>query len=268
VRRLAIRPGALGDFIVSLPALECLKGDYLEVWSPSAHLPLINFADSTQSIASTGLNLVGVTDPPARLWERLRGFDSILSWYGSNRAEFQEAVSHLPFTFFAALPGNGNRLPYGRGSESGGPVHAVDFYLSQVRTLQACDSDGIPRIRCETTEAEFVVIHPFSGSPRKNWPLENFHALAEQLSATSKVYWCRGPEDPPLEGAVEIENLRELANWIAGARLFIGNDSGVSHLAAAVGTPVLAFFGPASNPEVWAPRGPHVQIGHFDLIVP
>ena len=52
-------------------------------------------------------------------------------------------------------------------------------------------------------------------------------------------------------------------NWPAGWRrrgLYIGNDSGITHLAAAVGTPVLALFGP-TDPEVWAPRGPHVGGG-------
>jgi ADP-heptose:LPS heptosyltransferase len=44
--------------------------------------------------------------------------------------------------------------------------------------------------------------------------------------------------------------------------MYIGNDSGITHLAAAVGTPVLALFGP-TNPEVWAPRGPHVRVGRW-----
>jgi ADP-heptose:LPS heptosyltransferase len=59
---------------------------------------------------------------------------------------------------------------------------------------------------------------------------------------------------------VHIDDLYELARWLAQARLFVGNDSGITHLAAAVGTPVLALFGP-TDPAVWAPRGPHVQVG-------
>jgi ADP-heptose:LPS heptosyltransferase len=58
---------------------------------------------------------------------------------------------------------------------------------------------------------------------------------------------------------VRIDDLFELACWLAGARLYIGNDSGITHLAAAVATPVVALFGP-SDPAVWAPRGPHVRI--------
>jgi ADP-heptose:LPS heptosyltransferase len=55
------------------------------------------------------------------------------------------------------------------------------------------------------------------------------------------------------------DDLYELACWLATARIYIGSDSGPTHLAAAVGTPVVALFGP-SDPAVWAPRGPHVAI--------
>ncbi len=51
-------------------------------------------------------------------------------------------------------------------------------------------------------------------------------------------------------------------SWLARASLYIGNDSGITHLAAAVGTPVLAMFGP-TDPAVWAPRGPNVRVGLF-----
>ena len=72
------------------------------------------------------------------------------------------------------------------------------------------------------------------------------------------VRWCAGPEEE-LEGAVRIANLYELGCWLARARVYIGNDSGISHLAAAVGTPVVALFGP-TDPAVWAPRGLRVRI--------
>jgi heptosyltransferase-3 len=256
MRRLAIRPGAIGDFIVSLPALECLQADYYEVWAASANAPLVRFADRVRAIASTGLDLLAVSEPPARLVEELRGFDSIVSWYGANRPEFHEEVARLglPFAFFPALPAEG------------AGVHATDFYLEQARTLAPCHSDGIPRISLGISEQaprqNFAVIHPFSGSARKNWPLENFRELARQLEAEMPVRWCAGPEDPPLEGAVRFEDLYELARWLARARFYVGNDSGITHLAAAVGTPVLALFGP-TDPAVWAPRGEHVRVGRF-----
>jgi heptosyltransferase III len=258
MRRLAIRPGAIGDFIVSLPALECLQADYYEVWAASANVSLVRFADRARSIASTGIDLLAVSEPSPRLIEELRGFDSIVSWYGANRPEFREEVARLglPFTFFPALP------PEGAG------VHAIDFYLAQARTMGPCESDGIPRIPFAispgTLHEPFAVIHPFSGSARKNWPLEKFRELARQLEIEMPVHWCMGLEDPPLEGAVRIDDLYELAQWLARAQLFVGNDSGITHLAAAVGTPVLALFGP-TDPAVWAPRGPHVQVGRIEI---
>src|SRR6266436_9391519 len=72
VRRLVIRPGAIGDFIVSLPAIECLRADYFQVWTASRNVPLVRFADRTRAIASTGLDLVGVKDPPPHLVDELR----------------------------------------------------------------------------------------------------------------------------------------------------------------------------------------------------
>jgi len=252
MRRLLIRPGGIGDFILSIPTMECLEADHLEVWSAPANVPLARFAHRARSIPSTGLDLLGITDPPPALLDELRSFDSIVSWYAHNRLEFRELVLSLglPFTFFRALPPEGENR------------HAADFYLSQVRRIRGCESDGIPRIRCDAERENFAVIQPFSGSPAKNWPLDKFRALARELEATMPVHWCRGPEDPPLENAVQFDDLYDLACWLARASLYIGNDSGITHLAAAVGTPVLALFGP-TDPAVWAPRGSNVQIGRF-----
>ncbi len=260
MRRLVIRPGAIGDLIVSLPALECLRSDYLEVWVATANVPLVRFANRVRGIASTSLDLLGVTEPPPQLLDALHGFDSIVSWYGANRPEFRELTQSLglPFTFLRALP------------EHGSKVHATEFYLDQVRAIANCESDGIPRIACPAEPGNFAVIHPFSGSPRKNWPLEKFQSVARNLERLMPVHWCSGPEDPQLplvaDRAVQIADLYELACWLACARLYIGNDSGITHLAAAVGTPVLALFGP-TDPDVWAPRGPHVRVGQFGASV-
>ncbi len=252
VRRLVIRPGAIGDFIVSLPALECLRAGYYEVWAAAPNIALVRFADRVRSISSTGIDLLGIVEPPLPLLDSLRGFDSIVSWYGSNRPEFRKVVGELdlPFTFFPALP------------PDSADQHATDFYLEQARTLGTCESDGIPRIPCAAPRENFAVVHPFSGSPKKNWPLEKFKILVGQLERIMRVTWCRGPEDPPLEGAVQFDDLYELACWLARARLYVGNDSGITHLAAAMGTPVLALFGP-TDPAVWAPRGSNVRIARW-----
>ena len=249
MRRLIIRPGGIGDCILSLPAIEHLRSDYTEVWVPSAVVPLIRFAEA-RSIASTGIDLLGLpgVDPPADLTARLRQFDTIVSWYGSNREEFRGHVIELglPFQFLAALP------------DPGAKMHAADFFLKQV----GGDGFAVPRIPCQRGGlGDFAVIHPFSGSARKNWPLSRFRELASRLALP--VRWCAGPEEtlPPelMDDAVRFENLYELACWLASARVYIGNDSGITHLAAAVGIPVVAIFG-ATDPSVWAPRGERVRV--------
>jgi heptosyltransferase III len=245
LRRLLIRPGGIGDCILSFPALEHLKADYTEVWVRGDVAPLIRFADRARSIASTGLDLLGLAgaDPPHPLIEHLRSFDSIVSWYGANRPDLREQVDTLglPFRFLSALPLAGER------------IHAADFFLKQAGGAGL----AVPRIECPPAERrDFAVIHPFSGSPRKNWPLERYRGLAERLPLP--VQWCAGPEET-LDNAMRIENLWDLACWLRRGRLYIGNDSGITHLAAAVGTPVLAIFGP-TDPELWAPRGSHIHI--------
>ncbi|MGA8030492.1 MAG: hypothetical protein WB992_25395, partial [Bryobacteraceae bacterium] len=107
-RRLLIRPGAIGDCILSLPALEHLATDYTEVWISSPVVPLIQFADQVRALALTGIDLVGVGDleMPALLKTKLQSFDSIFSWYGANRPEFREALltTGAACEFHAALP--------------------------------------------------------------------------------------------------------------------------------------------------------------------
>jgi heptosyltransferase III len=229
-RRLLIRPGAIGDVILSLPALEAARTDYTEVWAARAVLPLIRFADRTRAIADTGLDLVGVVEG-ARLAAMkvaieaaLETFDSIYSWYGANRPEFREAVGHLPFTFFPALPPPAQGIP----------------------------RIAVPRIPVQ----DFVVIHPFASSVSKRWPMERFRAVAASLGVP--VRWTAGPEEA-LDHAVRFDDLYDLACWLAGARAYIGNDSGIAHLAAAVGTPVVAIF-LTTDPRVWSPRGSRVAV--------
>ncbi len=253
MRRLLIRPGGIGDCILSFPALEFLKTHYTEVWTRADVVPLVRFADRVRAISSTGIDLLGIegVEPPLRLLEELRGFDSVVSWYGSNRPEFHAEVKRLglAFEFFPALP------------DAGEHVHAADFFLRQV----GGSGRAIPRIDCGVVEArDFAVIHPFSGSPRKNWALERFRRLADAMGMP--VQWCAGPEES-LEDAVRIGDLYELARWIRSARVYIGNDSGITHLAAAAGARVVAIFGP-TDPEVWAPRGDRVRViaGKLDEI--
>src|SRR3954466_15681387 len=120
-RRLIIRPGAIGDFIVSVPALQHLQASYTEVWTSETNLPLVRFGDRKCSIVSAGLDRLGILAAEDVL-ARLRTFDSTVSWYGAKRPDFRECIAGygLPFEFHPALPPAGSK------------VHAVDYYSAQV----------------------------------------------------------------------------------------------------------------------------------------
>ena len=243
MRRLIIRPGAIGDCILSFPALGYLQTEYTEIWIPRPLVPLIRFANHVRPIASTGIDLVGVGDlpMPESLREELSNFDSIVSWYGTARDEFHRALAEtgIHCDFHRALP------PADFAS------YAADFFLAQVGARPGM----LPRIDVrDVVTRDSVVIQPFSGSARKNWPLDRYRELARALPV--RVEWTAGPEEF-LPEAVRFDNLAKLASWMRGARLYIGNDSGITHLAAATGVPTLALLGPAST-ETWVPRGPNV----------
>jgi heptosyltransferase III len=246
-RTLLIRPGGIGDSILCFPAMEHVRSVYTEVWISGPVVPLVTFADCVEAISTTGLDRLGIPglSADARLVARLQSFDRIVSWYGTNRPEFREAVAGLPFEFHAALPD--------------GQVHAVDFFAQQVGLVSGC----VPCIPVPRREPRgFVAVHPFSGGAKKNWPLAWFDRVASETGLA--VEWCATAEQRPLlgqRGPVHcFDSLMDLAQWVAGARCYYGNDSGITHLAAAVGTPVVAVFGGASDPAVWAPRGEHVTL--------
>lgn len=203
---------------------------------------MVPLLDSAVALSSTGLDLLELGDDRARA--SLQGFDEIHSWYGANRPEFREAVHDLPFVFHSALPD--------------GYCHAIDFYSRQVGA-----PDGLaPRIVASREPAGFIACHPFSGSPKKNWPIENFLEVANH----APVRFCIGPGQS-LDGALRIAALDELAAWLATAEAYIGNDSGITHLAAAIGLPVIALFGP-TDPAVWAPRGERVRVLRQEGLTP
>jgi heptosyltransferase-3 len=238
MRRLLIRPGAIGDFILSLPAMEALRSDYTEVWCAEQNVPLARFADSARSIVSAGLDRLGFL-PADDVLERLRSFDSIVSWYGTKRPEFRELMeaAGIPVQFLPALPDK--------------PAPAVDFYNRQALSLGGTPATRFPAIPCPAIPRTYAVVHPFASSAAKRAPMELFREAADRLAGHMPVHWICGPEEN-LPGASRIDDLYDLACWLSGARVYAGNDSGITHLAAAVGTPTLALF-QSTDPRVWAP---------------
>lgn len=223
--------------------MESFRQAYTEVWCAEQNVPLARFADSVRSIGSAGLDRLGFL-PADDVVERLRGFDSIVSWYGANRPEFREITTRLglPIRFLPALPD--------------GARHAVDFYNAQAVAMGALLPSRFPFIACPAVVRTFAAIHPFASSAAKRAPMGLFQAMAGKFSRAMPVRWFCGPEEF-LDGATRIDDLYELACVLRGARIFVGNDSGISHLAAAVRTPCLTLFR-STDPAVWSPRGPSV----------
>jgi ADP-heptose:LPS heptosyltransferase len=241
MRRLILRPGGIGDCLLAFPAMEQLRADQTEVWVPGALTPLVRFADQVRSLVSTGIDTLGLPcrQPDASLVEHLRGFDAIVSWYGANRETFRTALDRLrvQVEFHAALP------------PPDWTRHATEFFAQQLG-LEA----RAPRLQFATPPQEYIACHPFSGGRDKNWPASRFRALAEFFP----LEYCVSPEQS-WAGAHQFASLADVARWLAGARAYVGNDSGITHLAAAVGVPVVALFGP-SDPRVWKPLAPRTRL--------
>jgi ADP-heptose:LPS heptosyltransferase len=113
----------------------------------------------------------------------------------------------------------------------------------------------------------FLAVHPGSGSPSKNWPTERFLALVQDHAGDRRWLLVLGPAEEKttaallaLPGVVPVRSapVRVLGALLAEAGLYLGNDSGISHLAAAAGAPTLALFGP-TDPATWSPVGPRVE---------
>jgi len=120
---------------------------------------------------------------------------------------------------------------------------------------------------------ELIIVHPGSGSRKKVWPIDRFLNISRFLeySMKKKILIILGPaegidiqkafENLGLQNLIIIKGLSliQLASIIEGCKLFIGNDSGISHMASALGVPVIAIFGP-TDPRVWSPRGEDVIV--------
>lgn len=128
---------------------------------------------------------------------------------------------------------------------------------------------------CKDGEQRLTVIHPGSGGRKKCWPLERYLRLADRLLGEQDTFLAvlSGPaEDYGMRERIEqfvrsrhnTVHLRDrelslVAAILSMAGLYVGNDSGITHLAAAVGAPVIALFGP-TDPRVWGPKGAKVRV--------
>ncbi len=264
------RGGAIGDFVLTLPAIDAVRRAF-----PAADLRLIGrpatlALDPVASILDgedprlIPLHRDGSLPPATR--QLFAPTQRVLA-YAVN------AQQHLGPQLLRAVAGP--VLLWDPRPPADFRGHIVDHLLSPLRQWGLSVCDRTPRISLRRGDygyvdalasAPEVVIHLGSGSPAKCWPAANFHALA---SALEKRGWhpallC-GPVERERQVAVgglpalHPPDLRSLAGLLAKAALFIGNDSGPGHIAAAVCTPTLTLFGPTA-PRLWAPRGKRSQV--------
>jgi lipopolysaccharide heptosyltransferase II len=166
-------------------------------------------------------------------------------------------------------------------------MHMVDYHAQALRALDISDPVGEPELylRPEDQEqgdqlltslcvghAPLVLLSPSARYSFKAWPLERFAAVADWLADQGAVVGLIGHQREMLIGQQIINltkskprnlmgqtRLLQLASLMKRSALFVGNDGGLMHMAAAVGCPVLGLFGP-TDPHVWGPRGNHVSV--------
>ncbi|MCX7869007.1 MAG: glycosyltransferase family 9 protein [Terrimicrobiaceae bacterium] len=272
---LVIRGGAIGDFILTLPAMALLRaaGATLEVMGYRRVLGLVHkrfYAEDTRSIDSAALaacfNPRGEVD--AALAAYFRGFDRIVSYIYDPDELFCSTLRRLGarnVISIAPMPADGQPAarhligPLAEAEPAPDALHPR-LHPSEADALRA--SELFP-------EGADVVIHPGSGSAAKTWPLENWMRVFDGLRRRGlRVAVCGGEAEEPARAAFEqafqppmLWNLplEILAACLRKTRVFLGHDSGISHLACAAGTPSLLLFGP-TDPRVWAPTHPHCRV--------
>lgn len=244
---LFARNGALGDFVLTLPALAALAArGPVHVLAPARYAPLLP-AGATRVDDGWVWRNGPPPAPYARAYAFAPGMADALRDAGvpsvrqvaPRPPEGVHATAHFAGVLEAEI----------REGADGGPP--VDLRPRLVATPD-------PRVTDRP-----VVIAPGSGGREKRWPLARWREVADPL-ADVPVRWVAGPVEAEEEGwpsETERPDLPGLLALAAAAGAWIGPDSGPSHLADAVGADVAAVFGP-TDPRAWAPAGATVVAWH------
>jgi N-acetylglucosaminyldiphosphoundecaprenol N-acetyl-beta-D-mannosaminyltransferase len=292
-RVLIVQLADIGDLALSTPALAALREAH-----PTAHIALLTAAHAAPVIEATGLvdeiitldrrqfNSSAALFKPGNLRRlfALRGgkYDAVVFFH-----HFTLWLGTFKFALIALCSGARRRIGLQNGNgwfltdslrdDGFGAKHQAQYWLDLAGLLGADTTSRPAQIATgcyELPPAEKrVVIHPGSGSysRARRWDAGNFAAVADALHREdhAQIILVGSPDD---DGAAVAEamqtrpldltgrtTLPELAAVIRQADVFIGADSGVVHIAAAVGVPVVAIFGP-SNHHAWGPWLPDGQV--------
>lgn len=272
---LVIRGGAIGDFILTLPALTALRQQF-----PEAHLEVLGYPHIVQLALAGGLvdrvqaiearALAGFFARNGELSEDLRDYFSdfsiIVSYLYDPDEIFKTNMARCTFGQFIVGPH--------RPDESE-RVHATRVFLKPLERLAIFEADPVPHLtlNAQLSTLNQVALHPGSGSDRKNWPETNWvDLIARLLNDTNFNLLLVGGEAegerlqrlaaalPPARYAVAKSlPLTELGARLQSCAAFVGHDSGITHLAAALGLPTLVLWADTVE-EVWRPQGKRLAI--------
>lgn len=292
-RILFIRGGAIGDFILTLPAVKLVQ----DKW-PDAELEVLGYPAITELGLHSGYfagarsmdqgGLVGFFVPNNILdpdWMDYFGsFDLIVSYLFDPDALFRTNLEKCgPGQIITVSP----KVVEGRPAafHLAKPLDELELTLDSPQVTLSPSPEKQATAKAwleeqglsENEDADLLVAHPGSGSAAKNWTNNSWQALLTHWLETQhnrrailvggeaeggRLHTLRQALPKELHSRIKVaENLPlpVLAALLQQADRFLGHDSGISHLAAAVGTPSLALFGP-TDPATWAPQGKRVAL--------
>jgi heptosyltransferase III len=283
-RILVIRGGAIGDFILTLPALKALRDA-----RPKAHMEILGYkhiavlaenrfyAQAVQSIEYGPLARFFARDSelPAKLADYFASFDLIVSYLYDPDRIFETNLRRCGIEDLICGParivenaGHAARQ-LARPIEQLG-INVVDF---AERTFPSTEDREFAREFLASVPPPIIAMHPGSGSHEKNWPVENWIGLfspGSRFADLEPLVVISGEADQAQTDQLKREwknrDVRFARNLplprlaaVLERSTFIGHDSGISHLAAAAGAKCILLFGP-TDPNVWAPMNENVQI--------
>jgi heptosyltransferase-3 len=276
---LVIRGGAIGDFILTLPAIAALRRQF-----PAAHLEVLGYPRVTPLAVAGGL----VNGSRAIEARALAGFFArgtvLAEEWTTYFSEFDIILSYLydPDQIFETNVRRCTRAQFITGphrADERANVHAARAYLKPLERLAIFDADPVPRLTFESrgSTRKRLALHPGSGSELKNWPQDKWaELLGELMDATDFSLLLVGGEaegdrlqqlsrDARIApGRLEVAQslpLVELAKRLQDCAAFVGHDSGITHLAAAIGLPGLVLWADTAE-EIWRPPSEKMIVVH------
>jgi hypothetical protein len=274
--------GALGDLLLAGPALAAVSHYYAEArFIGVGHQGRWRLLDGTLPLAAAWDGGAGVWAGlfqehgaiAATLRERLAGIDFALVFTPSPRPTFLARLIQAGVPQAVWIPS----FPAG-GTEPVAVVQGRRLHELGIREplvpFRLRLAPGDETKAGFTPDGPILAMAPGSGSIAKNWPLSYYYTVARALAwdAGLKVVWLAGPAEAPLLPYIQglaaaqeqvvwaNEPLERLATLLARTQVYLGGDSGLTHLATAAGARrVVALFGP-TDPRVWAPWGEQVTV--------